>query len=237
MKSENKEFGFKDSIKVLSSKNNNKVASVSTEEEKAEALFEYLKNEDIISEGDTVEDIHAYDNQNFEYGQYEYIVGNYDECYEWAKEDVKNLYDDLGMESFSESFQEQVMNDPYMFDMDKLKDMMGYDIDDYVNSMDDEEVLNTLETYVDNPEEIDEYNRYEVLRDEMASAYADDPASWYKQYMSDKEFYEFATENGLIDVDKIAESVVDTDGIANSLARYDGEEIYLGNGLYAYRCN
>lgn len=34
---------------------------------------------------------------------------------------------------------------------------------------------------------------------------------------------------------EIIEFIVDEDGIENTLARYDGKEVWLGNGLYAYR--
>ena len=38
-----------------------------------------------------------------------------------------------------------------------------------------------------------------------------------------------------VDLDELGEFVVDTDGIANGLARYDGIEVELPNDLYAYR--
>jgi hypothetical protein len=41
----------------------------------------------------------------------------------------------------------------------------------------------------------------------------------------------------LIDEDKLAEAIVDADGPANSLARYDGDEISLDCGYYCYRTN
>ena len=41
----------------------------------------------------------------------------------------------------------------------------------------------------------------------------------------------------VVDLDKLAQYVVDTDGIANTLASYDGKEIELYEGGYAYRVN
>ena len=40
----------------------------------------------------------------------------------------------------------------------------------------------------------------------------------------------------VVDIDKLAQYVVDTDGAANTLASYDGEEVELYN-CYAYRVN
>lgn len=214
-------------------------AGIVDDDMKAQALLDYLKEDGIAPEEATVDEITVIeDGKMFGYDGYEYIVGTSDEAHDWAIEDVKNLFDDMGIQSFSESFQEQILNDENMLNMSKLKDMMGWEIDDYVNSMDEEEVLNSLESFVDNPEEIDEDERYEVLRDEMASNYAEDPINrWYKQFMSDEEFSKYLVEQGLLDVDAIAEEVVRVDGCANSLAGYDGEEIDLGNDLYAYRWN
>ena len=46
-----------------------------------------------------------------------------------------------------------------------------------------------------------------------------------------------ATENNLIDMDEVVEQCIYEDGVAHFIARYDGDEIELGNGLYAYRTN
>lgn len=43
--------------------------------------------------------------------------------------------------------------------------------------------------------------------------------------------------NGYINMRELGEFVVDTDGIANGLARYDGNEVDLGDDLLAYRVN
>ena len=87
-------------------------ASFSVEDKKL-ALLNYLKDEGIVDESLTVDDVKELydDNKSFEVDGYEYIVGDYDEAHDWAVEDVKNTFDDLGIESFSESFQEQILND------------------------------------------------------------------------------------------------------------------------------
>jgi hypothetical protein len=41
----------------------------------------------------------------------------------------------------------------------------------------------------------------------------------------------------LIDMDEVVDQCIYEDGIAHFIARYDGEEHELGNGLYAYRTN
>jgi hypothetical protein len=40
-----------------------------------------------------------------------------------------------------------------------------------------------------------------------------------------------------IDTDKVAEEAISEDGVAHFISYYDGEEIELGNNLFAYRLN
>jgi hypothetical protein len=44
-------------------------------------------------------------------------------------------------------------------------------------------------------------------------------------------------ENGLIDIDGASEEAVRVDGIAHFISSYDGNTIYLPNGVVAYRLN
>ena len=46
-----------------------------------------------------------------------------------------------------------------------------------------------------------------------------------------------AVKEGRVDInmDKVVDKCISMDGIAHFVARYDGKEIDLGNGLYAYR--
>jgi hypothetical protein len=48
---------------------------------------------------------------------------------------------------------------------------------------------------------------------------------------------QMATQNNLIDMDEVVDQCIYEDGISHFIARYDGEEIELENGLYAYRTN
>ena len=62
------------------------------------------------------------------------------------------------------------------------------------------------------------------------------------EYISDfgakaSEAFSYDFVKAYIDMRELGEFVVDGDGIANGLARYDGKEIDLGNDLLAYRVN
>ena len=67
--------------------------------------------------------------------------------------------------------------------------------------------------------------------------YDGDDVQWYIDNFGKKQFTEIVKQNNLIDIDKLAEAIVDADGPANSLARYDGDEISLDCGYYCYRTN
>ena len=64
-----------------------------------------------------------------------------------------------------------------------------------------------------------------------------DSIEWFKLNFGDSDFDEVIKQNpDIIDLDKLVQYVIDTDGVANKLAGYDGEEVELYN-CYAYRVN
>jgi hypothetical protein len=65
----------------------------------------------------------------------------------------------------------------------------------------------------------------------------DNPIEYYINNFGSDSFTDVCKENMLIDWDKVAEECIDVDGVAHFIARYDGEEHDLGDGLYAYRQN
>lgn len=211
-------------------------ASFSAEDKKL-ALLTYLKEDGIAPEEATVDEITVIeDGKMFGYDGYEYIVGTSDEAHDWAIEDVKNLWDDIGFQSFSEDFQEQVLDNDRLFNMNRLQYIMEEDIETIVDGYTDIEVDEDCERYGINPEGKDDDEKRSLIMEAMAEQY-DSPVQYFRDLFGEKEFSDFIVEQGLLDVDAIAEEVVRVDGCANSLAGYDGEEIDLGNDLYAYRWN
>jgi len=217
-------------------------ANIVDDDMKAQALLDYLKEDGIAPEEATVDEITVIDDgKMFGYDGYEYIVGTSDEAHDWAVEDVKNLFDDMGIQSFSESFQEQILNDDRFINQNMLRNIMNEDIDVYVDNMDDDEVYETItETYGVNEEDLKDMDEEDIrneLKYQVGGVYEDMPVDYFRDMFDKKDFSEFLIDRGLLDVDAIAEEVVRIDGFANSLAGYDGEEIDLGNDLYAYRWN
>lgn len=201
-----------------------------------------------------------YDSNSFETedGE-EYLVLDEDEAHKYAKEDIEGVYDDLGMESFTKTFQEWILNnavEKYWFE-DALEesersyiDNIEYEDDDtYGNRLVQEMVDAGILSDDDFEKDADGNVDYASLKDstdmdskkedflEYLVEQAGDPIQWYRGAFGDKDFSETVKENGLIDLDAVEDEAISLDGVAHFIATYDGEEIDLGDGLFAYRTN
>lgn len=175
--------------------------------EKLQALANYLGVEPDYFEEE------SYDDNAFESKEYneEYLVLTEDEAREYAEQDIRNIFDDLGLESFTPEFQEWIMN----------------------NALDSEPFEELLD------EEIDYFTTQEPDEDSLAyvQSFENDPIEYAKQLFGEKGFNNFVKERDALDMDAVVEECISQDGIAHFIASYDGNEIDLGNGLFAYRVN
>lgn len=165
----------------------------------------------------------------------EYLVVTEGEAYDLAKDDVLNLFDELGLESFTDYAQDYIINnfvDTEWFE-DALREMEEYYVEDIKSeSASSDEYETRLEEEMADAGVDNEDDFVEWLIEQ-----AGDPVEYYKFNFGDKEFSRVVKANNLIDEDAMAEWVVDEDGPANSLARYDGREIDLDGNYFAYRQN
>lgn len=150
---------------------------------------------------------HNYENDSGE----EYWVGTYEEAEEAAKDDVRNFIDDQGIGGFTDYFQDWI-ND-YAVDENFIRQVQEEEADYYESEGDKDTAEWIRNTDPDN----------------------------FQQYMVDtyglKEWQDIIAKNNGYDIDKIVDEAVRVDGIGHFLAYWDGEEIELPNGLYAYRQN
>lgn len=188
----------------------------------------------------------------------EYWVGDYDEARADAIESSKNLLDDLGLDSFSEWAQNEVIENFAKSDwfQDAMEESNRFYAED-IASEDDWEFGNRLvqECYeeglitdedfgVGEDGEPDHTNclvdKEDLIERRADAMNEDDPIEWYRMNFGDNEFNEVVKKNGLIDWDAAAEWSVDQDGPANNLASYDGKENtqeYDGETYFIYRVN
>lgn len=138
----------------------------------------------------------------------EYFVGTEEEAHTRAVEEVKGLFDDMGLEAFTPQFQKEILMN--CIDEDAADEFVESELDYFRNDEPDEDMVNYLENLTD---------KLQYVEDTLGP---DTFAVWAK----DK-----------IDLDAVAEEAIKQDGEAHFIAFYDGNEVDLGNGLYAYRMN
>ena len=197
--------------------------------ERIEALAKLLKVE--------VEDLTTskYDERVFDNEEAgEYIVLTEEEAYNEAKESVRNLIEDLGLESFSKSYQEWILDscvDKEWFD-EYLEEYYSNYIDDI---RDVKAIYEEYETILD--EEMDEagVETEEEFLDYLIED-AGNSIDWYIDCFGYEEFKSVCEECDLIDWDSVIEEVISEDGVAHSIATYDGKEYEVGE-YFIYRLN
>ena len=156
-----------------------------------------------------------------------YCYESYDEAEEAAQEDCKELFDDVGIEGIRF---ENIGGIEQFVDTGWFEDAKKEDAEYYVSDIHESEPERYQEEFgdVDEDEAVEKY---------LEDYYDGDDVQWYIDNFGKKQFTEIVKQNNLIDLNKLAEAIVDADGPANSLARYDGDEISLDCGYYCYRTN
>ena len=149
-----------------------------------------------------------YDDGVYDVGNEEYFVGTEDESYERAKDEVKMSFDDMGLDAFTPDFQLFILDN--CIDQDEVDNFVEEEIRYFTEDEPDQNMVEYLEGLVD---------RVQYIRDTLG----DDT---FKEWAKDK-----------VDLDKLADEAIDRDGKEHFIAYYDGNEIDLGNGLFAYRLN
>ena len=156
-----------------------------------------------------------------------YCYESYDEAEEAAQEDCKELFDDVGIEGIRF---ENIGGIEQFVDTGWFEDAKKEDAEYYVSDIHESDPERYEEEFgdVDEDEAVEKY---------LEDYYDGDDVQWYIDNFGKKQFTEIVKQNNLIDLNKLAEAIVDADGPANSLARYDGDEISLDCGYYCYRTN
>lgn len=173
------------------------------ETKKIIALLSYLKNEKCETE---LQDLDIIDNTILSVDGWEYYVLDEEEREEIFKEQQEQLWDDMGLESFSSSFVDEILN----------------------------HCLNKVKLYYLGQYELIEYNEETEEDEPLGRSYGyDNPIEYIYKEIDSKTASEIITKYDLLDFEELCKRVVMWDGYAPTLARYDGEEIELGE-YYAY---
>ena len=186
----------------------------------------------------------------------EYEVLTDDEADERFSESVRELIDEMGIEAFSPYFQEWIKDnalDSEWFDEAKdesneyyMQDIRDESDDEYSSRLlremveegvvDESDLEENEDGLLDLKEgSVDDY--WEDFKERLNDGWPDS-IQWYIDNFGNEGLTTVIKNNsGILDIDKIIEEVKDLDGRGNEIASYDGEEIELDNGYFAYRVN
>lgn len=214
-------------------------------EDKKQLLADYL-------EVDVEEIEDGYDDNHFEVNGDEYMVLTEDESYDEFKDWEMSLIDDLGLEAFSENFQEHILenciNDSWFEEVAKEESQY------YIEEMSDEELLDYAHDHdiAEDVEDTDNLSerKIERIREDCEEVYEEEILNQgISEYFENiygrgwaKEMKDTLEKE--IDWDKVIEDLYDWDSrdiLWGSMASYDGDVIELdkvnGEWLFAYRTN
>jgi hypothetical protein len=222
------------------------------DEDRINALAEFLN-----IDPSEISNIYDYE---YETPEGDYLVVTEEEAEELAKEDIRNIYDDLGLESFTPGFRDWIImnaldNDwfedairesyeSYVENIESESSSMGYD-NRLIEEMHDHQVLSDEDFEIDedgepNLRELKEGIDIDDKKEEFIDLLVENAGNAV-DYCGDNFGWDWVTEmastHNLVDLEEVVDQCIYEDGVAHFIARYDGEEIELENGLYAYRTN
>ena len=199
------------------------------------AICEMMEtNHDITIED--VQDIAIYemDNNilNIEVEGFEFTVSDdYEALEELAIEQTKEIIEDCGLTQnlIDEAYIRGWIDECWFEDFWRgHHEFIAYE--EGIQYIANEEEMEAIEAGALDEEEVRE-NYLETLNSNIGN-----PIDEYKFQFGDEEFQRVLLSENLIDIDKVAEWCVDMDGVAHTLAQYDGEEEEF-NGFYFFRTN
>lgn len=189
-------------------------------------------------------EFHEY-TEEFETPEGDYLVFTYDEAYEDAKDYISQTIDEMGLEAFTEGFQEWIIYNA--LDTDWFEDAYEEYQTELVDELSEDELVEeATDIGILEADDFDEDGNYvgsdsldfireAVLEDRLSDDI--DYVEWFEENFGKEELRQIINDNDLLDREKIEEECIDEDGIAHFLASYDGEEVDLGEDLFAYRTN
>ena len=179
-----------------------------------------------------------------------YLVYTDDEATVNARNAVTDAIDDIGFNSFTEDFRNEVirqqlvdtdwfddaMKESYEFYADDIKEEDG----EHGNRLFDEMIENGIiseEDVTEDGELVDSVD-FDEAKEKFVEKLCDNwenGVDWFIDNFGEEEFSKVCTQHSLFDYDEIADMAVEWDGRGHFLSVWDGDEIELPNGLYAYK--
>lgn len=173
------------------------------ETKKIIALLSYLKNEKCET---AIQDLDVIDDTILRVEGWDYYVLTDEERKKIFKDQQLALWEDMGLESFSASFIDEILH--YCLNEEKLYYLSQYELIEYNEETQEDETLGASYGY-------------------------DNPIEYIYKEIDGKTATDIINRYDLLDFEELCYRVAMWDGYAPTLARYDGEEIECGE-YYAY---
>ena len=198
-------------------------------------LVDNTKIESTLVQCDMVEDIESIEfNLNYvttDIGEY-IVFDNYEDAENIAIERNIEILEDCGIpENLIFEAELQGLIDTWYFEeyFNELHQFEAYDEGlEYIITDEQNELLESGE--------ITEQEIRDNLYDSLQASIKGNELEEYKYLFGEEGFQRVLIERNLIDITALAKWCVDMDGVAHTLASYDGDEIEC-NGYYIYRTN
>lgn len=179
-----------------------------------------------------------------------YFVYTESEADAKAIEEIMSLIDDLGIEAFTPDFRQDII-DNQMVDVEWFDDAMRESYEAYADDIKDEKGEHGNRLFDEMIEEgiisetdvtedgklvdgIDFDEKKEEFVEKLCDGW-DNGIEWYITNFGESDFSEICKEHDLFDYDEIADMAIRWDGRGHFIAYYDGDEIDLDNGMFAYK--
>lgn len=194
-----------------------------------DAIIEMMKEQDLSEDEITISEKEWGGNGwRIEIGGQEWFFCTDEQATRLAKEQVESIFDDMGLESFSEHFQDWILDNAV--DVKWFEEWWEESDRSYINDL-----------HYDGEDEVkEEFERWGVEDvDEYVEKRAEDrgnPAQAVRDEIGEDYMRQVVKEHNLVNIDKVADEVIKVDGRGMQIAGYDHEE-HEHDNIYYYRWN
>lgn len=186
-----------------------------------------------VSETEITQNEYEYNENIFTYNNEEYLVLTDDEAGKEFYDYQLSLFDDMGIQSYSEWAQEYILDN--FVDSEWFEDAMKESYESYCNDIGNESSSNDeYENRLQEEMKESDCDDVEDYIEHLCEGY-DNGIEWYISEFGKESFSNVAKENNLFEIDNIIEWLDREDG-RGCLASYDDIENEL-NDYYIYRTN
>ena len=223
---------------------------------------EYGSVEDAVEDQGSFEDLatlyyvsEGYTDNLYECDEMEFFVfDDWDEANQAAVDDVEHFIEDEHGVKYINGYEDYIDDDAAEF-WDTMNESNRSYCEDIEDEYDDEygtrlvrecweaNIISDSDIYTDADGEVkcsvDTDDLIDLLKSEMNNSW-NHPGDWMRDNFGEDEYIRFAEKHDLFDVRELAEYVVRSDGVANTLARYDGYEYryeFDGTDYFIYRAS